>query len=202
MSIILKRKNRAYAPLLAFLLVLTVFSFPGRAEIEVRNIEAGWEDSLAVVQLSLLEPFSEASQEALHTGLPIALDVELRISKLGYVRRAAFRIEVWYNVWRDQYRIITPLGPIAVEEYETLLKFFRDSFVIPLTLEDLPGNGPWYIRARASDQGVLEQARELNIDTELNGITGWLFRQSRESNSYSEWTARTRLPRMAYLRDN
>jgi hypothetical protein len=160
--------------------------------IEVRELEAFWEDSVAVIHPRVYAPFSTESSQALHSGLPVAIDLDVRLTRVGFVKRLDFRIEVWYNVWKDRYRVITPIGPLAMEEYYTLLKYFREDLVIPLPRDTIPAQKAWFVRVRACDRGVLPEAMEDEMGGEMKGLIGWLFNLGERGN-YSEWSDRTRL---------
>ncbi len=178
--------------------MLIIFSPTVQAEIRVGDVEAYWEDSIAVVRPEIIDPFSEKTRQALISGLPVEVELNLQLIRTGYVKHLFYRVVIEYNVWQDRYRVHTPLGPLAVDDYQTVLTLFRNDLVVPIHAADLPGDGPWLVKARAADQPIQVEgdAGTVNrIERELSGIAAWLFRSSRPRKAFSKWSSLVQLPK-------
>ena len=168
------------------------------AELRMGRIEAVLLDNLAVVHTELIDPFSEETQQTLLSGLPVAIDLEIHFIRTGYVKRVFNRVVVQYDVWTEQYRVITPLAPISVGDFETLLSLLRNDLAVTLDYSELPGEGPWLVKARAGERRVLRDEdlhpdAVTRIEEELSGVSRWLFRRGRPQESFCDWSELTQL---------
>ncbi|HEB84019.1 MAG TPA: hypothetical protein ENI92_03360 [Bacteroidetes bacterium] len=182
----------------AWLALLALMPESAPAQIHVGKVEAWWEDTLAVIRPEILEPFSEPTRLTLQSGLPVAVDIEVRLFRTGYAKTIRRRIEVQYNVWQDRYRVITPIGPLAVKDYPTVLTLFRRDLILTLPRRELPGDSPWFLKVRVGERRVLgkgDDDRLSAMERELSGLVGWLFRRGRAKESYTDWSRLAELPK-------
>lgn len=183
------------------LILLLAVGWPSHAlaQIHIGTIEAQWEDTLAVVHPEILDPFSKETRQTLNSGMPVAVDVEVQFIRTGFVKRLFKRIVVEYNVWTDRYRVITPIGPLAINDYETVLKLFRRDLILTISDQDLPSDTEWFVKVRAGERRVLrdEDLRSdalSRIEDDLPGIAGWLFRRGHPKETFCDWSILQKLP--------
>ena len=186
------------------LLLLILLSLPSQvtAQIRVNNLTLLWEDSLAVIQPEIIDPFSQETKQTLESGMPVAVDVEIQFIRTGYVKHVFKRVIVQYNVWTDVYRVVTPIGPLAINSYPTVLGLFKNDLIITLNESELESNAEWLVKVRAGERRVLrdEDMRSdaiSRIEDDLPGIAGWLFRRGRPKETFSEWSALKKLPKQS-----
>ena len=183
--------------ILGILMLLSTSSFSS-AQVTVSNLSVLWEDSLAVVQPVIMNPFSAETRQTLESGMPVAVDVEIQFIRTGYVKRLFKRVVVKYNVWTEKYRVLTPIGPLAIRDYETVLNLFHNDLIITMSERDLDPSEEWFVKVRAGERRVLrdEDLRSdalSRIEDDLPGIAGWLFRQGRPRETYSDWSPLAKL---------
>jgi hypothetical protein len=164
--------------------------------IIVESVDAYWEDSLAVLNAHVLDPLSPELQDALRSGVKIQFDFNVYLSQTGYVKRLDDRIQLEYDVWSDRYRVVTPIGRLAINDYRTVLKFFRDDLILLVHKRDLPREGAWFVKVRVEAFPVRseEGAEAGSLERELRGLTGWLFRRGQSMSRKSDWSILSRLP--------
>jgi len=179
---------------------LMLLALEASAQIRIGKVDAAWEDSVAVVRAEVLSPFSKETRQTLESGLPVALDLEVQFIRTGYVKRAIDRIVIEYNVWNGIYRVHTPIGPLAIKDYTTLMGYIRNDLIVTINAQELAGEFEWLVKVRAGERRVLrdEDMRTdalSRIEDELPGIAGWLFRQGRSKETFSDWSALVKLPK-------
>ncbi|MCB2198188.1 hypothetical protein KQI63_02225 [bacterium] len=179
--------------LISGIAILFALSTPSYAQISVTSLSVLWEDSLAVVQPVINDPFSKETRQTLESGMPVAVDVEVQFIRTGYVKRLFKRVVVKYNVWTERYRVLTPIGPLAIKDYETVLNLFHNNLIITMHERELDPTEQWFVKVRVGERRVLrdEDLRSdalSRIEDDLPGIAGWLFRQGRPRETYSDWS--------------
>lgn len=192
-----RAKSMLYG-LISGLMLLITLSTPAHAQISVNSLTVLWEDTLAVVQPVINDPFSPETRQTLESGMPVAVDVEIQFIRTGYVKRLFKRVVVKYNVWTERYRVLTPIGPLAIRDYETVLNLFHNNLIITLHEQELDPAEQWFVKVRVGERRVLrdEDLRSdalSRIEDDLPGIAGWLFRQGRPRETYSDWSPLAKL---------
>lgn len=178
-------------------LLLAPTSVLGQEQIDISSIEAFWEDSLAVLHLQVENPLTPELREALESGVQIQYDFDVYLTRTGYVKRLDEQMKLEYNVWSDRYRIFTPIGPLSINSFPTLMKLFRDDLILILHERDLPQVGAWFVKVRVEAYPIEAEEGEREIgglERELRGLTGWLFRQGPQYSTESDWSTLTKLP--------
>ncbi len=188
----------------AVIFMLLMFSSTAIAEVQILNLEVLREDSLIVIRPEILEPFSAETQQTLQSGIPVAVDLDVQFIRTGYVKHLDFTIKVEYNVWSDVYRVTTPIGPLAINDYNTLLAFFRNDLILTTLADNLPGNTAWLVKVRAGDRRVLIKEDNSGdavqkIEKELSGVAKWLFKRGKKKDTFGDWSSLKQLPK---YRDN
>jgi hypothetical protein len=183
--------------------LILLFSSQTFAEVQILNLEVLREDSLIVIRPEIIDPFSAETQQTLQSGIPVAVDLDVQFIRTGYVKHLDFTVKVEYNVWSDLYRITTPIGPLAIKDYNTLISFFKNDLILTTLADNLPGNTSWLVKVRAGDRRVLvvEDSGDAvqKIEKELSGIAKWLFKRGKKKNTFGEWSSLKQLPK---YRDN
>ncbi len=169
-----------------------------QAKMRIEKVAAFWEDSLAIVQPTIESPLSPTYTKALRTGVSIRYDFEMQLFRTGFSKTIHQEVTVEYNVWTDRYRVVAPIGRLAIESLSTVEKYFRDGLILILHPSDIPREEAWFVRVRveAYPVTVTEDGSEEvgSLERELQGITGWLFRRGRSKTEKSGWSKTTRLP--------
>ncbi len=160
-----------------------------------------WSDSLLVIQLAIEKPFSEETIHTLQSGLPVLLELEMRLLRTGFVKEFNYPVKVEYNVWTDVYRVHSPAGPLAMQELRTVLRFFERDFSIFLPRHELGSEERWLFKLRAGERRILQMGEGEDalgrIEEELSGVASWLFRRRENRPSWTPWT--TLMPVPAYV---
>lgn len=177
--------------LYVLVLVTLLFPTPLLASVRIGDIHAAWEDSVAVIQVPVSEPFSEEYQRALHSGLAIRFDFDIQLFRTGYSKRINQSVIVQYNVWTERYRITAPIGRLAIRDYQTVLKLFHDDLILIIDKNEIPYEGAWFVKVRttaypAGEDGNAGAAGSL--ERELEGVTGWIFRRGKQKSVQSNWS--------------
>jgi len=183
--------------LLCFLLIQLVPS-KSYGQLVISDVEVLWEDSLIVVRPEIQKPFTDQTLETLRSGINIAIDVEIQFIRTGYVKREYSRVPVQYNVFTDKYRVTTPIGPLAVNDYETVQTLFRNDIIFIVPEKDLPKKGNWFVKVRAGERILMGEDSDSEsvsrIEDELSGIAGWFFKKGKKKDNYCDWSHLTPLP--------
>ncbi len=184
-----------YVVLFNVLLLLTPRS--SAADIEITNLEVSWADTVVVIRPEIINPFNDDIWDALRLGVSVALDVEMRYSRTGYLDEIEYEIIVEHNVWEKRFRVITPDYTMTMQEYQTLLQFFKQGIDLSIPIQELPNLGPWFFSARISEGQLIHSIQaDGQVESELNGITAWLFKWRKPKLKFSEWSDRVKLPNL------
>jgi len=187
--------KRILSGTLFLLLFFPALSF---GELSINKLETVWEDSIAVIRPEINNPFSNDAIQTLQSGLTVGIKVELQFIRTGYVKRFFFVVPVQYNVWTDKYRVVTPIGPLSVNDFETVLTLFKNDLIFVISENDLPHKGPWYVKIRAGERLALVDAEKSSvkrIEDELSGIAGWFFKKGKPKETFSDWSKLMQLPK-------
>ncbi len=163
----------------------------------IGEVEALWEDSLAIVQPEIFNPLNVSQRRTLETGVPIRVDVEIRFTRTGYVKSKVVGITVEYDVWTGWYRVTTPLSPFAIEEYSTVERLFAQDLLLLFDTSELDPERRWYIKVRAGtelhEDGV-ESESDRGVLGDLSGFTRLLFKLFEKDADRCEWSELVKLP--------
>ncbi|MDP8208851.1 MAG: hypothetical protein P9L92_19465 [Candidatus Electryonea clarkiae] len=190
---------RSGSNLIVFLIIIIFISSSGPviANPKIVSVETFWEDSLAVVRPEIIEPFREEIWRALLSGLPIAIDFEIRISRIGYVKRQSYQVIVQHEVWENRFRVVAPVGTITIIDYNALEHYFKNNLGLYVDAHDLPYIGYWFVKVRVGEGRVIRDKglkQSHGIEPELIGLTAWLFKWGKPKANYSDWSELVRLP--------
>lgn len=196
---LLSIKRNSFQVLFA-IIICTLIVIPNYSlgQLTVEDVDVFWEDSLIIVQPEIHHPFTDKTLETLQSGVNVALDVEIQFIRTGYVKREFIRVPVQYNVFTDRYRVTTPISPLAVNDYTTVLTLFKNDLIFIIDEKDLPKKGEWFVKVRAGERILLEGddgAESISkIEDDLSGIAAWFFKRGKEKDKYCEWSRLASLP--------
>ncbi|MFH0883850.1 MAG: hypothetical protein V2A56_12745 [bacterium] len=166
--------------------------------IAIAGVEAFWEDSLAIIHPKIESPLSTVHVRTLQTGVPIRFDFQIQLFRTGFSKTIHQEVTVEYNVWTDRYRVLAPIGALAIKSLATVDKLFRNDLILILHPADIPRNEEWFVRVQveAYPVNVAEDGTKQvgSLERELQGLTGWLFRRGRSRTEKSKWSTTAKLP--------
>ncbi len=191
----LLRTGLAFVLLTALLLVL-LFVPAASALPRIGEVEAFWEDSLAIVRPEIIDPLDKSLQRTLQSGVPVQVDIEVRIARTGYVKTEHIAVIIEFDVWTGWYRVTTPLSPFAIEEYSTVERLFEQDLLLLFDEDKIDPDDDWFIKVRAGAKlydGDESQSSH-GVANELSGFTRMIFELFGSGEKRCEWSELVRLP--------
>jgi hypothetical protein len=197
-SLFLRPAARLIYGVLLLTAVMLLLQNSAYAMPRIGEVEAFWEDSLAIVQPEIRNPLNSSQRRTLETGVAIRVDVEIRFTRTGYVKTTVVGITVEYDVWTGWYRVTTPLSPFAIEEYPTVERLFEQDLLLLFNTEELDPEREWFIKVRAGTE--LHEDRDdggsnHGVIGDLSGFTRLLFRMFEKDDDRGEWSDLVKLPK-------
>lgn len=193
----LRAAVRIAACAFAGVLVLAL-ALPAPAAPRVGSVEAFWEDSLAVIQPEIRDPLDASMRRTLRSGVPVVVELEVRFVRTGYAFSERVPVRVEYDVWTGWYHVHTPLSPLAIDEYSTVLRLFERDLVLPFPERDVEPDRAWFVKVRAGARIAETDADggdpASGVEEELTGFARLLFRLFGAGSEMGEWSDLVKLP--------
>ncbi|MCB2210743.1 hypothetical protein KQI52_01370 [bacterium] len=191
------RYGRGWAAvLLAAVLTVLLLASSASALPRIGEVEAFWEDSLAIVRPEIIDPLDNSLQRTLQSGVPVQVDIEVRIARTGYVKTEHIEVMIEFDVWTGWYRVTTPLSPFAIEEYSTVERLFGQDLLLLFDEDQIDPDDEWFIKVRAGAQLHDGDDTESShgVADELSGFTRVIFELFGSGEKRCEWSELVRLP--------
>ncbi|MBZ0265637.1 hypothetical protein K8I28_13315 [bacterium] len=186
------RISHIFLGLTLFLLAFFASPSTGKAELRVGDIHAFWDGPFAVIQPEIFEPFTPETRKTLHSGMPVGIQIELKLVRTGFVKEKEVRVKVQYNIWNEKFIVITEHTSVPFNSYGEVLNYFENDFRILIAFDEFPKRGEWLIRMRAGERRVFDDEDKSkpieSIEQDLRGIARWLFKRGATEDSYCDWS--------------
>jgi hypothetical protein len=195
-SILIRRWRLVSICISIFVLVL-ISNNRVQAMPRIGEVEAFWEDSLAIIRPEISDPLTISQLRTLETGVPIRVEVEVRFTRTGYVKKEVVNVTVEYDVWTGWYRVTTPLSPFAIQDYSTVERLFQHDMLLLFNADDLDPDTPWFVKVRAGADTHEEDEDEdsdRGVANDLTGFTRLLFKFFDNKEDRGEWSELVKLP--------
>lgn len=183
---------------LLFLVLLLAATCGSAAEPAITELEAFWEDSLAIVRPGIDSPLDESLRRTLQNGVPVQVDVEVRFTRTGFAKTEVVPVTVEYDVWTGWYRVTTPLSPFAIEKYSTVERLFANDLVLLFKPDQVDPGEDWFIKVRAGSSMLEDNNGESSahgVGDELSGLSRIIFQLFGTSEERGEWSELVKLPK-------
>lgn len=193
MGPVVKNRYPSIRAVTTLLFTLLVGAAIATASPRIGYVDTFWKDSIAVIQTQVIDPFREETWNALLSGLPVVLDLEIQVANDDYIQEGSFAVRIKHDVWENSFHVHTPQGRKMISNYPSLIRFFDREFSVFLERGELPQPGPWRVRVRVGEGRILEKERH-GIESRLSGIAGRLFRWVKPPLEFSRWSPYIDLP--------